>query len=371
MRRQLERAKRKAQLEREEAFKRAYRGQDVDWENPGGIVARVRKDSADSASLDEDKKLPPRTNSARKHRRKEGPTRFEELPTTDNSSDDIDDTSVVSVNSSGSGALFGQSRQSDTGGLRRNRILSNSIAANLPKVGDDKGEHDGKVVTRQPERTMQSMRDVIRAVRRNLSASQTTGSAYKLGSTEFELMSIRSNKPLASHSIFRRDTLRKPSFALRVLVQERVAEIIATDIAGYQSSIDIKENTLSVTIDTLRDTADKWLIPRRSRKAFRAVAFETLYFVGEHGLITRGADALFDLTPFEVHGLFSPLLASMGDAETMESWLANTDILAEVDLRRDGARQALSYSSDSTGNRSSKSQAQKLATAATNKSVGN
>ena len=90
MRRQLERAKRKAQLEREEAFKRAYRGQDVDWENPRGLVARVRKDSADSASLDEDKKLPPKTNSARKLRRKEGPTRFEELPTTDNSSDDID-----------------------------------------------------------------------------------------------------------------------------------------------------------------------------------------------------------------------------------------------------------------------------------------
>jgi hypothetical protein len=68
------------------------------------------------------------------------------------------------------------------------------------------------------------------------------------------------------------------------------------------------------------------------------VAFETLYFVGEHGLITRGADALYDLTPFEFHGLFSPLLASMGDAETMEGWLESTDVLADVDLRRDGSR---------------------------------
>ena len=148
--------------------------------------------------------------------------------------------------------------------------------------------------------------------------------------------------------------------------------IIATDIAGYQSSIDIKENTLSVTINTLKDTADKWLIPRRARKAFRASAFETLYFVGEHGLITRGGDALYDLTPFEFHGLFSPLLASMGDAETMEGWLASTDILADVDLRRDGTRPAMSFlpaapgaSPAAAGDRTSKTQAEKLATVAT------
>jgi hypothetical protein len=147
----------------------------------------------------------------------------------------------------------------------------------------------------------------------------------------------------------RRNKTRKPSFALRVLVQERFAEIIATDIAGFQSSIEIKENTLSVTIDSLKDMADKWLIPRRARKAFRAVAFEVLYFVGEHGLITRGADALYDLSPFEFHGLFSPLVAAMGDADTMEGWLASTDILADVDLRRDGSRPGLSFSSSEGG----------------------
>jgi hypothetical protein len=40
----------------------------------------------------------------------------------------------------------------------------------------------------------------------------------------------------------------------------------------------------------------------------------------------------------EFHGLFSPLLAALGDAETMEGWLASTDILADVDLRRDPTR---------------------------------
>jgi hypothetical protein len=89
-----------------------------------------------------------------------------------------------------------------------------------------------------------------------------------------------------------------------------------------------------VTISLLKQAADKWLIPRRARKAFRSVSFEVLYFVGEHGLITRGADALYeDLTPFEFHGLFAPFLAALGDAETMETWLSSTEMLAEVDLR--------------------------------------
>jgi hypothetical protein len=42
---------------------------------------------------------------------------------------------------------------------------------------------------------------------------------------------------------------------------------------------------------------------------------------------------LYDLTPVEFHGLFAPLLAAFGDAETMEGWLASTEFLADVDLR--------------------------------------
>ena len=124
-------------------------------------------------------------------------------------------------------------------------------------------------------------------------------------------------------------------------MQEPFAEFIATDIAGFESNIENKDNTLSVTIKSLKQTADKWLLPRRARKAFRAVAFEALYFVGEHSLITRGADVLYDLFPFEFFGLFSPLLAALGDAETMEGWLASTQILAEVDLHRDPSRPCL------------------------------
>merc|ERR1712154_653384 len=90
--------------------------------------------------------------------------------------------------------------------------------------------------------------------------------------------------------------------------------------------------TLSVTIDSLKYTCEKWLIPRRATKNFRSVAFETLYFVGERQLIVRGAEAVFDLRPAEVQGLFGPVLAAMGDAGTMEIWLNRTQSLADSQL---------------------------------------
>jgi len=126
----------------------------------------------------------------------------------------------------------------------------------------------------------------------------------------------------------------KPSFALRVFVQERMSHIIANDIAGHQDSVDIKENTLSITISNLKNTCEKWFVPRRARKAFRAVAFEALFFIGEHGLITKGADALFDLSPVEFNALFAPLIAAMGSARTIETWLATTNLKAEVEHKR-------------------------------------
>lgn len=116
-------------------------------------------------------------------------------------------------------------------------------------------------------------------------------------------------------------------------MQERLARIIAHEVAGYQSNVTIKNNTLSVTIDSLKHTCEKWCIPRRATKNFRSVAFETLYFVGERQLIVKGAHAVFELRPAEVQGLFGPVLAAMGDADTMEAWLNRTQTLADYELK--------------------------------------
>ncbi|KAL3810881.1 hypothetical protein ACHAXA_003403 [Cyclostephanos tholiformis] len=125
----------------------------------------------------------------------------------------------------------------------------------------------------------------------------------------------------------------KPSLDVRLRVQSRLARIIADEVAGYQTGVVIKGFTVSLTIGSLRDTADKWKLPPRAWKAFRASAFRSLLFVGERELIADGGDALQRLNVVEFHQIFSPLLAAFGDGPTMEAWLVATDVLADVELR--------------------------------------
>ena len=224
--------------------------------------------------------------------------------------------------------LFGSPDQpGEEVATRREKILMNFRGQ---WQRDDGAESDGSGESLMRKgRGLATMKDMLRAVHANMPKGSTR--VFRSHGPEQEILSLRSNRFMDSHSL-RQGSLRKPSFALRALVQERFAEIIAAEVAGFESGIEIKENTLSVTIGTLRQTTSKWMVPRRARRAFRAVAFEALYFVGEHGLITRGADALLDLSPMEFHRLFTPLLAALGDADSMEAWLATTDVLAEVDL---------------------------------------
>jgi hypothetical protein len=312
MRKRLARAKERAEQERAEALKRAYRGQEAAL---AGVQSSASADGARPSAAGANALENPQNAVVITEKRAQTPPRkfqhknFEAVPT--NSEDSESSAPVVRPSRLN---LFGSPGDESGVSNRRDRILQNSL----------EGSRQGNI-HRPAGQTMDTMKDVIQAVHSTIESG-----------AESKYLSFRSsvvNLPLGGHSTGASSTIRKPSFALRCLVQERFAKIIAVDIAGYQSGIEIKENTLSVTIDSLRDTADKWLVPSRALKAFRAVAFEALYFVGEHGLITTGADALFALTPFEFHGLFSPLLAAMGDADTLENWLARTNVLAQVDLK--------------------------------------
>ncbi|KAL3913374.1 MAG: hypothetical protein SGILL_006518 [Bacillariaceae sp.] len=327
LRRKLLKAKERSERERAEVLRRAYRGQEAEVE----VVAR-KKDSDQPPQQQfpafqgsGDGQGIPLAHAKSVVRRKKKQQGFDILPTNDsgNGSDDESD-------------LFGSASaemmtEKETGNRRRERIVENSRAS---IVGRADANVDGQ--SSSSSKTMKSMKDVIRAVRNSVKAGNGGGLGGGTDSSTSQFMSIRSNQMMTSQTMLRSVQTRKPSFALRVLIQERFAEIIAIEVAGFHSSIEIKDHTLSVTIDSLYDTADKWCIPRRARKAFRAVAFEVLYFVGEHDLITRGAESLYELTPFEFHGLFSSLVAAMGDANTMEGWLESTDTLALVDLQRTG-----------------------------------
>jgi Ion channel len=310
MRRRLQRAKDRAELERAEVLRRAYRGQELELEVTAATLGEP-KEGVENLEYTNRTDFGP-TGIPIKHAQRlagqQGRSGFDALTVMVGNSTGEFDTSE------GQRGHFG-SDEVDIGSHRRLRIVENAIISKI----DERGARP----------TMQSMRDVIQRVR---SSIVSEGGIRSGPDTKF--MSIRSTQTMTTHtSILRTVQTRKPSFALRVLVQERFAQIIATDIAGYQSAFEIKETTMILQIESMVETADKWLIPRRARKPFRAVAFEVLYFVGEHGLVTRGADALFDLSPFEFHGLFSPLIAAMGDADTMEIWLANTDVLAAADLQ--------------------------------------
>ena len=328
LRRRLQRAKEKAELERAEVLRRAYRGQEEEIE----LTARRKKGNND---VKQDQFPTPYqaggdNASASSHaipishaksviRRQKKQQGFDILPTSDLGSSSDDE-----------GDLFGLADPAgeNVGARRRQRIIDNCRKSRIEQSSNGNGDSASTAAAAATEqRTMKSMKDVIRAVRNSANAENG-------GVRGNQFMSIRSTQTMTSHTMLRNIQTRKPSFALRVLIQERFAEIIAIEVAGYHSSVEIKDHTLSVTIDSLYETAQKWSIPRRARKAFRSVAFEVLYFVGEHGLITRGADALYDLTPFEFHGLFSSLVAAMGDADTMERWLTSTDTLALVDLHR-------------------------------------
>ena len=318
LRRRLLRIKERQEKERREARRRALRGQE--HVNAGGKETGVELGTViDATDL-----------SARKGRRRR--RGFDTVPTEEQHERESNDNMSQGTKSSIKTTLLFGSKE-NTGQNRRNMIIKNSSARAAPNVENESASSDTDE-TRPQAATMATMRDVISAVRSNIQREETDGVSFRVSQgPESEFFSMRSRK-MVRRSIHDRTSVLRPSFALRALVQERFSEIIATEIAGYASSIEIHDNSLIVTIDLLKHIADKYMIPRRARKPFRSVCFEALFFVGEHGLITRGADALFDLTPLEFHSLFAQLLAAMGDAETMAGWLASTQVLADIELRQ-------------------------------------
>ena len=320
MRRQIRRAKEWAEKERREAAARVAGAANGEGGGEGGSDEETGRRSVAMAP-------------ARAEKRSDF---FQTLPSGDEPDDDDEDgaggVSIGRQGLSGSvGTAFGGSPDSveRVGVKRRAQVIENATRSSGRSANG--GAHDSNGAGPPPPgRTITTMRHVLATIHAQTTESGGASSTYR--------ESIASVVTGSSSAVGSKKTERKPSFALRVLVQERLAEIIAAEIAGYQTSVDMQDNTMSITIDTLKGTLNKWMIPGRGRKAFRAVAFEALYYVGERGLITRGAESLYDLTPFEFHSLFAPVLAAMGDAQTMEDWLGATNVLADADLKKSFAR---------------------------------
>jgi hypothetical protein len=176
------------------------------------------------------------------------------------------------------------------------------------------------------QESMKTMKQVLDMVRQKLHSSTaaipTDRNPLPNPSPVAQYFSLRAAKQISA------EEAGKPSFLLRTLVLERLANIIAHEVAGSQSTTDTDDNILTVTLLKLKDIAMKWMIPSNAQKSFFSVCTQALYFVGVHTLEIRRSAALLELTSYDFHVLFGPFLANMGSSDDMENWLKATNILA-------------------------------------------
>lgn len=198
--------------------------------------------------------------------------------------------------------------QLDLGGSKAKQSIESATQTTIAKTKDCRA-------------TISTMKDVLNFVRGNLN-----NDVLKSDNDVAEFLTLKA--VLKRSPVFVANHARIPSFSLLTLVQQRLARIMAFEVAGHQTSFEAKDMELSTTINSLQDTIEKWMIPTGAHEAFRVVAFDTLLYVGEKALVVDGCEAIFALPPSDVHRIFSPLLVAMEDAGTMASWLARTELLA-------------------------------------------
>jgi hypothetical protein len=178
--------------------------------------------------------------------------------------------------------------------------------------------------------SLTSMKDLIDAVRDTITSSSSTAAA--VGDTDRKVDWSSALDPIMNYlslpSIATRGSGDQPSLALRVLVQERLAHIVAYEICGAEHHVDVKDTYIVFQISQWRDVLKKWKLPSGSWKAFRAAALQAMILVGEKSLLRDGPIALFELTPDEFHSIFSPVVAAMGTADTLDGWLHSTEDLS-------------------------------------------
>ena len=198
--------------------------------------------------------------------------------------------------------------------MARSRLLADEV---WDLVGVDNSRN-----TSAEDNAIHSMQTVVDLVLENF--------LHKGGDTCSDTLRklLNLESPWTATGLFHRNQVRKPSFALQVLMQERLITILAEEVTAVFADFFEKDSTFVVAVEPLQAIAEKWKIPAGAREAFALVAFEATVYVGEERMVMAGTNAFLKLTPFECHTLFSPLLSAFEDAGTMEGWLATTEEIA-------------------------------------------
>jgi hypothetical protein len=121
-----------------------------------------------------------------------------------------------------------------------------------------------------------------------------------------------------------------PSLALRILVQERLAEIIAMSCTSLSSKLKVSQpDTLLLSMNNLTDVVSTWKIPSKARDAFYRVAFHVMAYVGLYDLQKEGSAVLLQLPPHTCYTLLAPFVVALGSVSAMERWKLTTDIILQ------------------------------------------
>jgi hypothetical protein len=226
-----------------------------------------------------------------------------------------------------------------------NGMDSLTNAPSYPLDGSITRESQQSVVIENVQSSLTTMKDIIDVVHETIQAAEGSEGA-DVGSERSDTDSIMQLLSLPTDEMTRGG---HPSLALRVLVKERMARIITLEICGGEHHVEVKDTYIVFRTGQWLDAVNKWLIPSGAWRAFRAATLEAMLVVGEKTLLRDGPGALFDLSPTEFHSMFSPVVAAMGSASTLDRWLRTTDELARQEFnnnnnsRTDVSSQKLKY----------------------------
>lgn len=115
----------------------------------------------------------------------------------------------------------------------------------------------------------------------------------------------------------------KHSFILKKLSAfEALCYVIGSECNAVELEVEtISKTILCFTVDGMRDLQKKWRIPASGWHLFRELMFESMFYIGEDTLQSKGFDAFLDLGALEFLNLFTPLILHFSQ-DDLEFWLS-------------------------------------------------
>lgn len=111
-------------------------------------------------------------------------------------------------------------------------------------------------------------------------------------------------------------------FLKRLSAIRSLCTILPAELRNFQSEIEIQSDTvLRFSIEGMEHWKQKWSIPPYLWPLFRELVVETLFYVGEDNIRTKGEKAFLELSAIEVLELYSPFVLQFTRIENLETWL--------------------------------------------------